>query len=97
LIFKPIYGIIILSPSTQGITQMRNIILVCAAASLLLAFAYQAGRANGQAACEKASMLRTAATQTKTETIRKKVNDQANTSATGDIRKRLRERYTIAD
>ncbi|MDR0449501.1 MAG: hypothetical protein LBG89_03535 [Rickettsiales bacterium] len=76
---------------------MRQTILMCAAAAFVVFAAFQAGKWQGRAECEKNAALQLVAAQAGTETIRKQTNDKVNKTAVGDVRRRLREQYTIED
>jgi hypothetical protein len=76
---------------------MRNIILLCAALSVVIFSVYKMGKWNGAAECEKNAALQFAAANNKIETLRNKINEKANKTPADDIRGWLRANYTIGD
>jgi len=79
---------------------MRLTVFAGAALAILIFFIYFAhsvGRGRGRAECERNHAVQAVAVTQRIEIIRKQVNEKVNTSATGDIRRQLREKYTIGD
>lgn len=76
---------------------MQKMLIYGAFVAALLVASYAAGRVAGALKCEQRTATNAVVAQTNTTTKKREVNEQANTSATGDIRRWLHDHYTIAD
>ena len=76
---------------------MRMYLILAAMAAVLMFCLYYAGFLNGQQKCQKNVAQNNVQQQMDLIYIKEQINAEVITVGTDDIRKRLHEKYTIAD
>lgn len=76
---------------------MRMYLILAAMAAVLMFCLYYAGFLNGQQKCQKNVAQNNVQQQMDLIYIKEQINAEVITAGTDDIRKRLHEKYTIAD
>ena len=76
---------------------MRMYLILAAMAAVLMFCLYYAGFLNGRQKCQRIAAQNNIQMQSEIIKLREVVNAEVISAGTDDIRKRLHEKYTIAD